>query len=271
MRLKSGTLLVFSITILCFFSCSESFLETDDDPANAIPELSIEDVNRAFSELSFNTGVNDYTLNVLHNQTWDFRVIVPEVEDGELLPLFVNLHGGVLTPDANAHKRTECLIEPALENTRAYVISPNAKARLWNHNDNVSQVLNLIDFAIEHLNVDPERVVTVGYSDGGTGSWFFPDFFPEVFSAGIPMASFYGLSYTDDGLVKKTDVPLYVIHGSDDTIFPYTNTETLAQLSMNAGSDITLVRAEGLSHFVPCEYLSYLLDAIEWLNTDVWQ
>ncbi|NAS14039.1 dienelactone hydrolase family protein [Poritiphilus flavus] len=271
MRLKNGALLVYSILLLFLFGCSESFLETDDDPANVIPELSIEDVNRAFSELSFNTGVNDFTLNVLHNQSWDFRVIVPEVEEGELLPLFVNLHGGVLTPDANAHKRTECLIEPALENTRAYVISPNSQARLWNHNENVSQVLNLVDFAIEHLSVDPQRVVAVGYSDGGTGSWFFADLFPEVFSAGIPMASFYGLSYTEEGLVKKTDVPLYVIHGEDDTIFPYTNTETLAQLSMNAGSDITLIKAVGLTHFVPCEYLSYLLDAIDWLKTEVWE
>lgn len=220
--------------------------------------------------LPFKVGVNDFKLDVLHNKKWEFRLVAPEITDNELVPLFVYLHGGALTINPNAHTQTNCLIEPALENTKAYILRPNAQGLLWDDPANESQVVNLVNFAMQNLNIDPNKVVVVGYSDGGTGSWFFSDTHPEVFSAGIPMASFYGLSYTNEGLVKKTDIPLYVIHGEDDSIFPFTNTETMVEQSINAGSEIEFVMAVGLTHFVPCDYLPYLQEAIEWVKTTVW-
>tara|TARA_R110002167_G_scaffold115853_2_gene290474 strand:+ start:2278 stop:3093 length:816 start_codon:yes stop_codon:yes gene_type:complete len=271
MKPKFSIILSLTTFVLCCAGCSDSFLEPENDPILSVPGLEIEDVKKAFSELPFKVGVNDFKLDVLYNKKWDFRLIIPAITDNESAPLFVNLHGGALTPNPDAHKWTECFVEPALENTKAYVLSPNSQGMLWNNPANESQVLNLIAFAIENLNIDSDKVVILGYSDGGTGSWFFADHHPEVFSAAIPMASAYGLSYTDLGLVKKTDIPLYVIHGSDDVIFPYTNTETWVEQSVNAGSEIILVEAVGLTHSVPCDYLPYLQDAIQWVKTEVWQ
>lgn len=141
---------------------------------------------------------------------------------------------------------------------------------MWYDAANESQVVNLVNFAVKHLNVDPKRVVVVGYTDGGNGSWFFSDMHPELFSAGIPMATAYGLFY-ENGILQKTEIPLYVIQGELDTLFPFTNTESAVELSLAAGSDITLIKAIGLTHTVPCEYLPYLKDAIEWLNSYVWE
>ncbi len=270
MKCKTSPVLSFAALILFCAACSDSFLETGNGPIIDIPETSIIDMEKAFSELPFKTGTNDFELDASFTQKWQFRVIVPEMTGNEPLPLFVNLHGGALTRDPDAHKRTGCLIEPALENTKAYVISPNSRGLLWYEPVNESMVVDLVNFALKNLNIDPNKVVVVGYSDGGNGSWFLSDTHPEIFSAGIPMASAYGLSYTD-GILNKTEIPLYVIHGEFDELFPFTNTETAVELSTNAGSEIVFVKAVGLSHTVPCEYLPYLLDAIDWLETSVWQ
>ena len=130
-------------------------------------------------------------------------------------------------------------------------------------------MVSLVDFAIKYLNVHSERVVITGYSDCGNGSWLLSDAHPELFSAGIPMATAFGLSY-ENGIHQKTEIPLYAIQGELDALFPFTNTESYEELSVNAGSDITLIKAVGLTHFVACDYLPYLKDAIEWLKTSVW-
>ncbi|MGI9553151.1 MAG: prolyl oligopeptidase family serine peptidase, partial [Aurantibacter sp.] len=198
---------------------------------------------------------------------------IPQIEEDELIPLFVNLHGSALIPRADGHKRGDCLIGPALEtaDTKAYILSPNSQAFLWFDPFNEAQVVNLVEFAIEHLNVDPTRVVAFGYSDGGFGSWFFADTHPELFSAAIAMAQAYGLITTDGGIIKKTEIPLYVIHGEVDELFPFTNTETLVAQSRDAGSEIILVEAIGLGHNQACSYLPYVKDAMEWLKTSVWE
>lgn len=267
-----GTLSILAL-ICCLLGCSDSFLESEIAPVPEtieFPTLTIEQIENAFSKLAVQTGVNDFSLPIANNQTWDFRLISPELTSTELVPLFVSLHGGARTRRDDAHMGTACLIEPALEGTKAYILSPNSNGLLWYDSANESQVVNLVDFAIKYLNVDPERVVITGYSDGGNGSWFLSDAHPELFSAGIPMATAYGLSY-ENGILQKTEIPLYAIQGEFDELFPFTNTESYVELSVNAGSDITLIKAIGLTHSVACEYLPYLKDAIDWLKTSVWE
>jgi predicted peptidase len=275
MKYKLKITLTFVTLLFCVIGCSDSFLETTTDSVviDNTPQLNVEQANQDFSKLPFKTGINDFELNVLFNKKWAFRLSIPLVEEDELIPLFVNLHGSALVPRADAHKRGDCLIGPALEtaDTKAYILSPNSQAFLWFDPFNETQVVNLVEFAIAHLNVDPKRVVAFGYSDGGFGSWFFADTHPELFSAAIPVAQAYGLITTDGGIIKKTEVPLFVIQGELDELFPFTNTETLVEQSRSAGSEIILVKAIGLSHNVPCSYLPYVEEAVEWLKTSVWQ
>ncbi|WP_425234516.1 prolyl oligopeptidase family serine peptidase [Ulvibacterium sp.] len=274
MGFKAKIILSFFAVILCSIACSDSFLETEqpEDVINNTPQLDIDAARKDFSELSFKTGVNDFELDVLFNKKWAFRLIVPEVEEDEKIPLFVDLHGGALTLRPDVHKRGSCTLGPALENTgtKAYTLIPNSQGFLWFAAFNEEQVVNLVKFAIENLNIDPDRVVVFGYSDGGFGSWFFADTHPELFSASIAIAQAYGLINDDEG-TKRTEVPVYVIHGEVDELFPYTNTESLVELARNAGSEVELVMATELGHYRPCDYLPYIEDAIDWLKNSVWE
>jgi len=264
----------FFALILFLVGCSDSFLEppTETTVIENTPQLNIEDVRNAFSELTFETGANDFELNVLYNKKWVFRLVVPEIADDELAPLFVDLHPGALTPRPTYHTFLNCSFRNALEENgmKAYVLSPNAQGILWYDTFNEDQVVNLVKFAIENLNIDPNKVVVTGYSDGGNGSWFHADMNPELFSAAIPLASSYPLRTTAEGLVKKIEVPIYAIQGEFDVTFPYTNIETRVEQAVNVGSEIILVKGEGLDHNTFCSYVPHVKDALEWLENSVW-
>lgn len=274
MNYKVKNAFSFLALLICLVGCGDSFLETVPESTiiENTPQLDIAKANKDFSELPFKIGDNDFELSVLFSKKWAFRLTVPEIADGELVPLFINLHGSALQQDINRHKNGDCMIGPSLEETniKAYILSPNSQGFLWYNEFNETQVVNLVKFAIEHLNVDPKKVVALGISDGGFGSWFFADTHPELFSAAIAIAQAYGL-ITDENGLKKTEVPVYVIHGEFDELFPFTDTESLVELSRGAGSEIEFVMAEGFGHCCACSFQPYVKDAVEWLKTSVWE
>ena len=127
----------------------------------------------------------------------------------------------------------------------------------------------LLDLAITYLPIDPTKVLITGYSDGGNGSWFYAEYFSELFSAAIPMATSYNPK-DSEGVVPKLNIPLYVIHGENDDLFPLAQTQEWVNLLITAGSSIEFVIASGLTHYQFCEYASYLEDAVGWVQTGVW-
>ena len=160
-------------------------------------------------------------------------------------------------------------MEPGFESLNAIIVSPNSNADLWYEEKNIVQVLALMDLVKNNLPVDENKTVITGYSDGGNGSWFFAQFYSSLFSAAIPMSSSYR-SPDSQGAVTKINIPLYVIHGSADTLFPLETTEGFVTESVAAGSDIKFVVADGLTHYAVCDYLPYFKDAVTWLETEVW-
>jgi len=253
------------IATLLVLGCSSDDSSNENETP---PERTFEDVEKDFSELELQEGIADYRLDVPSGLSWNFRVIAPDVSDGVKKPLFVNLHGAA-GGDPNVHKATSCYVEPGLENIEAFVISPNGGTNLWQEPINQSQVVGLVTLAIKYWDIDPNKVVVLGYSNGGNGSWFFAETQPELFSAGIPMASSYS-TIGPDGQPRKIDTPLYVIHGENDALFPLAETQAWVDKSVEAGSSIQFVVAPGLTHNEPCEYVPYLQDAVEWLNSSVW-
>ncbi len=256
---------VFFCTFL-LFNCSNS----DDSGDPIVPQRTYDDVRQDFSEIEFNTGNNDIALLNHFNFMWNFRVIMPDVDfTNNNRPLIVTLHGGVLISNPNAHKNTDCYAEPGFALLDPIIISPNADQLAWFHSYNVEQVLSLVDLAIEFLPVDPDKVVINGYSDGGNGSWYLGESRPNVFSAAIPMASTYA-SYNQNGTPRVMPIPMYVVHGENDELFPLEDIENWIMETNGAGSDITLDVAPGLTHNEPCEYVSYLENASDWLLNHVW-
>ncbi|RKE92227.1 dienelactone hydrolase family protein [Ichthyenterobacterium magnum] len=257
---------VLFIAVL-FFNCSGS----DDDGGTPInPGRTEADVRVDFQNLVVNTGINDFTLESNNeNFFWDFRIIAPVgASSTNKRPLIISLHGDATTV-SEAYKATACLAEPGLDGLGAYIISPSSKGFLWFDAPNQNQILALVDLASSYLSVDTNKIAITGYSDGGNGSWFFAQFYPSLFSASIPMASSYN-PINNVGVVQQITIPMRVIHGSDDALFPIATTEGYVNDSNAAGSNIEFVTATGLGHLEPCNYVPYLLSASSWLEEEVW-
>ena len=90
-----------------------------------------------------------------------------------------------------------------------------------------------------------------------------------MFSAAIPMASSYNTKKSN-GTIEKIEIPLYVIHGAEDLLFPVATTQGYLEESIAAGSDIQFIIAPGLDHYDVCEYTPYLREAAQWLVTNIW-
>ena len=254
---------VFSfLLIISLVSCSSS------DDSDTPPQRTYADVQADFANIVFNTGVNDVSIVNTNGITWNFRVVMPDVDfSNNDRPLIMTLHGAS-GGDPNAHKNTDCYAEPGFASLDPIIISPNGGANLWTTFTNQEMVLTLVDLARDYLPVDNNKVVVNGYSNGGNGSWFFAETQASFFSAGIPMASHYNT--INNGVGRVIPIPLYVIHGEDDELFPLSDVQNWVQASIDSGSDITLEVAPGLMHIEPCEYVQYLQNAATWLQNSVW-
>ncbi|MBV1888493.1 MAG: hypothetical protein KUG51_04310 [Urechidicola sp.] len=269
MKLIKKSLKITSVLFLFVLavSCSSS----DDDGPTPAPVRTADDVRADFQNLTINVGVNDLTLESLEvGKFWNFRIIVPaSASSSNKVPLVMRLHGGATGTNPNAHKSTDCLVEPGFANMDAIIVSPNSNGIHWFELPNVIQVQALTEMVSSFLDIDLARTVVMGYSDGGNASFYFSQYYPTLFTAAIPMATSYATT-SQGGIVHQFARPIYAIHGSDDTLFPLATTQGYIDDSVAAGSDITFVVANGLNHFESCNYVSYLQDAVAWLENTVW-
>lgn len=216
----------------------------------------------AFKALDLAPKNQDVELIVSDDETWTFRLTTPTNNDASKKPLVIALHwaGG----ETDFATFAACLAQAGLDTLGGYIITPSANSLDWKDAKNEKKVLSLISLAKSNLNIDADKVVIVGYSNGGIATWYYIDKFPDLFSCAIPMAS-----VNRGGPVKKFDVPLYVIHGENDDLFPIATTKAYVDEIVDLGSDVTFVQADGLTHYDGCAYDGYLSVAAKWVF-DVW-
>jgi predicted peptidase len=254
------------IGLFLIFGCEGDAIVEEPE----VKERTATDVINDFKSFAVNPGVNDFQLETLERgKFWNFRVIGPSsASENNKRPLVMTFHGAS-GGSSTAHQHTDCYDEPGLAVLDAYIIAPNAGAGEWYDQANQQQVLALLDLAKTNWHVDIEKILATGYSNGGNASWFYADFFSEQFTAAIPMASSYN-PQRSDGTVPKINIPLYVIHGENDELFPVADTQSFVQQSKDAGSVIEFVIAPGLTHFKPCEYVEALKSGVSWVQNEVW-
>lgn len=254
--------LIFAALLL--FSCSSS---DDSTPSN--PDRTFEDVEADFQAIDFQPGINDVSIRDINGVLRFFRVIIPEGDlSSNPRPLVMTLHGAS-SGNPDAHKNTGCFAEEGFAAIDPIIISPNGGNLNWIELPNQVLVLSLFDLAINYLPVDETKVVVNGYSNGGNGAWFYGETQPSVVTASIPMASSYN-TFNPEGEARRINVPMYVIHGENDELFPLQQTQDWVEATRSAGTDITFEVAPGLTHNEPCSYVEYVENATDWLQNDAW-
>ena len=188
-----------------------------------------------------------------------FSIYVPEYYAGEAVPLVLALHGG------SGHGRQ--FIWSWLRAARSHnciVIAPTSAENTWSLMDPAAdaQRLNkLVAYAQEHWNIDPHRVLLGGMSDGGTFSYVAGLQDGTAFTHLAPCsASFHPMLVAAASAERLTGLPIYLIHGALDWMFPVDVARTAQQALQAAGAKVVYAEIEDLSHTYPEEYSAKVLN-----------
>lgn len=192
-----------------------------------------------------------------------FSVYVPEYYAGEAVPLVFALHGG------SGHGRQ--FIWSWLRAARSLnciVIAPTSLDNTWSLMDpgaDAQRLHGLVDYAKAHWNIDNERILLSGMSDGGTFSYVagLQDQVPFTHLAPCS-ASFHPMLIEAASSQRLQGLPIYLIHGALDWMFPVDVARTAQQALQAAGAAVVYAEVEDLSHTYPEEYSAKVLD---WLKT----
>ena len=229
------------------------------------------EIIESFSEIELTSRTKNYQILTTDDQTWNARITIPEmnsVNKKAKYPLIIGLHW-LATSKKNQDQAyinySSCLLEPVFTNLNAFIIAPQANEILWHSENNQVRILSLIEQAKKHWPIDEDKIVITGYSQGGVGTWFYADTYPDIFSAAIPIASSYPKIPN-----SSIDIPMYVIHSKDDETFPVKRIKSRVREYRKKGTDITYVQNK-LSHYKACKYDKYLDKSLAWLSNDVWE
>ena len=217
----------------------------------------LSDSEKSFSKIKVRQGTTDVTLKNDYGKRWKMRVNFPEVTKAtDRLIIALHWAGG-----GDTYKKfNDCLALPGLQAQNTIIVSPEGENQLWSTANNVEKILSIVSNSPKYWNVDPYKIAVMGYSNGGNGSWYLAEHYPNLFSAAIPMASAYPID-------QKIEIPLYIIHGAKDELFEIAKTRTWVEKTKNSGTDLIFAANNTLSHFQGCSYVDDLKKAGVWLQT----
>lgn len=149
-----------------------------------------------------------------------YRLYLPSAYDGKTaLPMLVALHG--TGGDQNKyfdHEGYSGGIYKAEAEKRGVIMlcplgtDPDGLPTEWRGRAELN-VLAAIEDAQKRVRIDPDRIICTGQSMGGTGTTYLCCRYPDLFAAGIPLASTYGhLSL----ITNLRDVPMFYVQGAKD-------------------------------------------------------
>jgi phospholipase/carboxylesterase len=144
------------------------------------------------------------------------------------------------------------------------VLSPTARGDTWSLMGPDVDSANLLAM-VEHVGsvwcVDETRVLLTGMSDGGTFSYVagLRDDVPFTHLAPIS-ASFHPMLLEGATAQRLQDLPVYLVHGARDWMFPVDVARVARDALMAAGVRVTYREIDDLSHTYPREENVRILD-----------
>lgn len=187
-----------------------------------------------------------------------YRLFKPNHKSEDKYPLVVVYHGsGAIGTDNNAqlgllHK---LFASPDIQSKYpAFVLAPQFPTRSSDYKTDtgrkvlystprpcLNEVFQLIDSLKSNLNIDSKRIYVVGFSMGGSTVINSLSSRPDLFAAGICVA---GIPQFDQSQVLKT-IPIWLIHGIDDTENPIHSDEVLYK---EIGDNIRFWKLKATTH-----------------------
>jgi phospholipase/carboxylesterase len=192
-----------------------------------------------------------------------FSLYVPEYYTRERAwPLVMALHGG----SGNGRNFLWSWLRDA-RSLGAILIAPTATGPTWalmGDDTDTPNLTRILDAVRSRWNVDPERMLLTGMSDGGTFCYVSGLDQASPFSHLAPVAStFHPLMAEMADAERMRGLPIFLVHGRLDWMFPVQVARHTKDALSAAGADVTYREIDDLSHCYPREINAEIL---QWLN-----
>ena len=175
-------------------------------------------------------------------------------------PLVVALHPGGSGPYyGDGFMRS--IFMPGLRDLSPIMIAPDVPGRSWAEPRAEQAVMSLVAAMTDEFAIDPTRVMVVGFSMGGAGTWYFSARHADRFTAAIVMAG-----RTDEPLANLAKVPTYVIHSRSDEMVPFAQAEQRFQALEKMGRPIAFDALSNVSHYSMGSYIESLTRGGHWVS-----
>ena len=185
-----------------------------------------------------------------------YAVSVPDGYDpAKPAPLVLVLHpGGQRMPYYGAEFMRR-VVEPALRQLQAIMIAPDCPDRVMvgsggrQDRDDADRTTRCAPTTI-----DRKRVLVVGYSMGGRGTWHMAAKHQDLFTAAIPMAA----SIRDLSIDQLGRQPTYIVHSRADEVVPFEPAEKSRATSRNSARPVEFEALDDFTHFDMVSYVEAL-------------
>lgn len=188
-----------------------------------------------------------------------FSLYVPEYHDGETRPLIVALHGG------SGHGRTFLWSWLRDARTRGAVLAaPTSVDRAWglmNPEPDCENLAAIVAHVKSQWPIDEDRVLLTGMSDGGTFTYLagLQDDAPFTHLAPCS-ASFHPLLLEAVSGERLKGLPIYLIHGALDWMFPVAVAQAAHDALVAGGAQVEYREIADLSHTYPNDENDRIID-----------
>jgi phospholipase/carboxylesterase len=197
-----------------------------------------------------------------------FSLYVPEYYTPDRTwPLVMALHGGsgngrgfLWSWLRDARSRGAILIAPTATGD-----TPNKTTwALMGDDTDTPNLLRILDSVRSRWNIDAQRMMLTGMSDGGTFCYVTGLESASPFTHLAPVsATFHPLMAEMADAERLRGLPIHIVHGALDWMFPVQVARQTRQLLAAAGANVTYRELDDLSHTYPREMNAAMLD---WLN-----
>jgi predicted peptidase len=175
-------------------------------------------------------------------------------------PLVLALHPGGNGP-YYGDSFLRSIFLPGLREMAPIMIAPDVPGRSWTEPGAEQAVMALVAAMTREFAVDTHRVLVVGFSMGGAGTWYLSARHSDRFTAAIVMAG-----RTDQPLESLARIPTYVIHSRNDEVVPFGQAEERASTLTRMGRPLQFEALSGVSHYAMGSYIGALTRAGNWIS-----
>jgi phospholipase/carboxylesterase len=192
-----------------------------------------------------------------------FSLYVPEYYTPDRAwPLVMALHGG----SGNGRGFLWSWLRDARSHG-AILVAPTATGNTWalmGEDTDTPNLSRIVDQLRERWNIDRDRLLLTGMSDGGTFCYVTGLEGTSPFTHLAPVAStFHPLMAEMADAERLRGLPIFLVHGRLDWMFPVQVAQQAQQLLSAAGADVIYREIDDLSHCYPREINPAILS---WLS-----